>query len=120
MLRSLAFLAATFAITLGSLLPAAVAASPALGGSVVLCSGDQITIVHDEHGQQRPADHTDLASLACASALLSGLAAMDADPPELPERLKPAAHRHDPAASTADRSVARHAPRPPSTAPPVS
>ena len=40
--RSLAFLAAVFAIVFGSLLPAAVAASPATGSSIVLCAGGRL------------------------------------------------------------------------------
>lgn len=120
MFRSLAFLAATFAITLGALLPAAVAASPALGAPTVLCSGDPVSLVYDDQGRPHPVEHSDLASLACASALLSGLAAVDAPPPRfaVPPTPPKVAARPGPAVSAP--RFDRPAPRPPSTAPPVS
>ncbi|MGA0546820.1 hypothetical protein ACO2Q1_16230 [Brevundimonas sp. VNH65] len=120
MFRSLAFLAATFALTLGALLPSAVAASPALGAPVVLCSGDQVSVVYDDAGRPHPVEHSDLASLTCASALLSALAAVDVTPPEVPVRTIPPIPAFRPSGQTPPPAVRRPAPRPPSTAPPAS
>lgn len=118
--KSLAFLAATFAIVLGSLTPAAVAASPALGAPIVLCSGDQLMVAYDEDGRSTPVEHGESASLTCAMALLSGLAAVPA--PEC-GGLTPPVHAPTPNAAchaSARAIVGRHSPRPPSTAPPLS
>ena len=120
MFRSLAFLAATFALTLGALLPSAVAASPALGAPVILCSGDQVSVVYDDAGRPHPVEHSDLASLACASALLSALVAVDAAPPALPARTVRPVPTFRPYGAATPPAVRLPAPRPPSTAPPVS
>ena len=80
-MRSLAFLAATFAIVFGSLLPSAVAASAATGDPVVLCSGDQIMVVYDKDGSPRPSGPMD--SLSCADCVLSALTALPPPPPPI-------------------------------------
>jgi hypothetical protein len=79
--RSLAFLAATFAIVFGSLLPSAVAASAATGDPVVLCSGDQIMVVYDADGSPRPSGPMD--SLSCADCVLSALTTLPPPPPPI-------------------------------------
>ncbi|MEN5145560.1 MULTISPECIES: hypothetical protein [Brevundimonas] len=116
--RSLAFLAAVFAITFGTFLPTAVAASSALGEPVMLCSGDMAMVVYDAEGHPKPVKGTDLGSLSCAAALLSNLAAIDSPPPSVPIRMRVA--RSKPALSpfAAVSAEGREALRPPSTAPP--
>lgn len=118
--RSLAFLAATFAIAFGALAPAAVAASPAVGAPVMLCSGDQLFVVYGDDGHPEPVQGTDLASLSCASALLSGLAAVSAPPPAVPEIIVRGAAPAQPDLIRTHPPIKRLAPRPPSTAPPLS
>ena len=117
--KSLAFLAATFAIVFGSLLPAAVAASPALGAPVVLCSGDAAFVVYDEDGgHPAPIKDADVDSLGCAAALLSGLAATSSPPPASPDRLALQPFQPAPLRANAEAAAEHPAPRPPSTAPP--
>jgi hypothetical protein len=69
--KSLAFLAATFAIVFAALLPAAVAASPALGAPIQLCSGETAFVLIDEEGRPTPQPDEGSRSLDCAMALLS-------------------------------------------------
>lgn len=119
--RSLAFLAATFAIVFATLLPTVVAASPTLGSPIVLCGDGDLRLIYvDDDGQ--PIEHDSSSSLKCAMALLSGLAATpppdilpDAEPiafdTEAPV-LTSAAYRLPPARGPP--------PRPPSTAPPIA
>ncbi len=117
--KSLAFLAATFAILFGSLLPAAVAASPAVGMPVMLCSGDQALVVFDKDGVSKPATDPEMASLECAAALLSGLSAISPPPPPAARTpLEPKRVQQAPASLSDAPSLRRLAPRPPSTAPP--
>ena len=119
--RALATAAALFAIVFGSLLPVAVAASPAVGTPILLCSGDTVRIVRDSDGRAVPVQDTDgQASLVCAMALLSGLQASDrpltllaeptqADPPALTA-----------ASDTCPDALPRPRLRPPATAPPLN
>jgi hypothetical protein len=116
--RSLAFLAAIFAITFGSLLPTGVAASSALGQPIMLCSGDAMMVVYDADGHPQPVKDTDLGSLSCASALLSALAAIDVPPTAVPLPAASVWVRPAPVAITTGNLARRLAPRPPSTAPP--
>ncbi|WP_396595581.1 DUF2946 family protein [Brevundimonas sp. R86498] len=117
-LRSLAFLAATFAIVFGSLMPFAALAASTPGHPMVICSteGPQtIAIgVDGEHGSGKG-----MAGAKCAACVLAFAAALPAPPV-----LQPAA-----GATTRPASVfvvqheaapppARGPPRPPSTAPP--
>lgn len=119
--RSLAFLAAIFAILSGALLPPAVAASPATGVAITLCSGDRALVVFDDEGGARPAPDTEAASLECAAALLSGLAAVAPPPAATPAAPRPPARLALRPAFPPDRvSASRAALRPPSTAPPPS
>lgn len=118
--RSLAFLAATFAIAFGALAPAAVAASPAGGAPIMLCSGDQVFVVYGDDGHPEPVQDTDLASLSCASALLSALDAVPAPPPAAPDIVAPRPIPAQPDRVRTHSTLRRLAPRPPSTAPPLS
>ncbi|MBX9617360.1 MAG: hypothetical protein K2X25_17345 [Caulobacteraceae bacterium] len=117
-LRSLAFLAATFAIVFGSLMPFAALAASTPGHPMVICSAEgpkTIAIgVDGEHGGGKG-----LAGAKCAACVLAVAAALPAPPV-----LQPAA-----GATTRPASVfvvqhqaapppARGPPRPPSTAPP--
>jgi hypothetical protein len=119
--RSLAFLAAVFAIMLGSLLPTAVAASAATGSPVVLCSGDQI-IVYDVDGAPRPEKPTPMDSLKCASCIVANFAALPPPPPVThaapPSRI--IAMRPALVASVAPPPAMRAGVRPPPTAPPIA
>lgn len=119
--RTLAFLAAVLAIGLGAFVPVAVAASADTRAPIVLCSGGRMQVVYvDDQGQ--PTDHGDQASLTCAMALLSGMAATPVDDPVLgiePAVFETGANIY---VSAAHRLIppARAPPRPPSTAPPHS
>lgn len=116
--RSLAFLAAVFAIAFGAFLPSAVAASPALGQPVMLCSGDRAMVVYDADGDAKPVKDTDLGSLSCAAILLSNLAAIDSPPSSVPIRLHAASGQAALTLFAAVPAQGREALRPPSTAPP--
>ena len=120
-MRSLAFLAATFAIVFASLLPSAVAASAATGSPIMLCSGDRVTIVYDVDGTARPDEPTPMDSLKCASCVLAAFTALPPPPPVHPAA-PPRIVALLPALSSpsAPPSSARHNLRPPSTAPPLS
>lgn len=118
--RSLAFLAATFAIMLGALLPTAVAASAASGSPIMLCSGEQIFV----DGDGRKAGHdqpTPMDTLTCASCVLTALTALPPPPPVHPAA-PPRILVVQPAAVTTSLPACgpRQGPRPPSTAPPVA
>lgn len=118
--RSLAFLAAVFAIVFGALTPAAVAASPAVGQPIVLCSGDSLTVTYDADGQPVPVEHDAAASLTCAMALLSGLDAAPPAPPVAPLALAGPQRVRDLSPLSPRALPIRLAPRPPSTAPPLA
>ncbi len=79
--RSLAFLAATFAIVFAALLPSAVAASAATGAPIMLCSGDRILVSYDADGAPRPEKPSPIDSLKCASCVLAGFTALPSPPP---------------------------------------
>ena len=115
--RSLAFLAATFAIVFGSLLPFAALAASTPGHPMVICSteGPQ-TISIGADGDKSPGKG--MAGAKCAACVLAFAAALP-DPPRLtPLRgvaVRPAsifAAQHE-----AAPPPARGPPRPPSTAP---
>ena len=115
--RSLAFLAATFAIVFGSLLPfAALAASPP-GHPMVICSteGPQ-TIAIGVDGQD---SGKGMAGAKCAACVLAFAAALPDPPVQQPAKVattRPASVfvvQHE-----AAPPPARGPPRPPSTAPP--
>lgn len=116
--QSLAFLAAAFAIVFGSLAPAAVAASPATGVPLVLCSGDSLRVVYDADGQPRPVQAPEMDSLGCAMALLSDLAADERTPAECAPPPAHAPALPGPCHGVVQTAADRPKPRPPSTAPP--
>lgn len=117
--RSLAFLAATFAIMLAAMLPSAVAATAASGSPIMLCSGDEIFVAED--GTARPDKPTPMDSLKCASCVLAAFTTLPPPPPVHPvappriAAVQPTAIR-----TSLPPSGPRHGPRPPSTAPPLA
>lgn len=119
--KSLAFLAATFAIVFATFMPVAVAASPSLGSPVVLCGGGELRVIYlDEDGQ--PVEDHSTPSLKCAMALLSGLAAVPL-PDIQPNTVPVVFERNAPLYSAANyrQPPVRGPPlRPHSTAPPIA
>ena len=115
--RSLAFLAATFAIVLGTLLPFGAMAAAQPGHPLVICSAEgpqTIQVGADLDGPARKAHPA-----KCAACVMPLLAAMPAPPAPEPT-LIPAPARaiaYTPA-SVSPPPPARAPPRPPSTAPP--
>jgi len=117
-MRSLAFLAATFAIVFGSLLPFAAYAASTPGHPMVICSteGPQ-TISISVDGQQEPSKG--MAGVKCSACVM----AVVADLPTPPVLQTVRAATTYPASRFVTRSQAapppaRAPPRPPSTAPP--
>lgn len=118
--RSLAFLAATFAIILGTLLPAAVAASPATGTAIMLCSGDEMLVRYGPDGEPRPEKPSAMDSLKCASCVLAALAALPPRPPTRPVSPPRIASVQPTTVWTAPApTLTLAAWRPPATAPPL-
>ena len=118
--RSLAFLAAVFAIVFGSLAPSAALAAARSGVPLIICSaaGPQRVSI-DELGN--PTDDQSAPGAKCAACLL----AVAAELPQPPLLVKGAARTTRPAAGfrAAPNSIlppARAPPRPPSTAPPTA
>lgn len=117
--RSLAFLAAIFAIVFATLLPSAVAASAATGEPVVLCSGDRIMVVYAGDG---PSEPSPMDSMDCADCVLSALTALPPQPmiqPAAPPRFV-AAQPDLPRAGPWRGGLLRAGLPPPSTAPPTA
>ncbi|AQR61346.1 hypothetical protein BZG35_06535 [Brevundimonas sp. LM2] len=116
--RSLAFLAATFAIVFGSLLPFAAYAASTPGHPMVVCSAEgPKTISIGVDGQQDPTKG--MSGVKCAACVMA--MAVDLPQPPVLQTVRTAttypASRfvtRDPAAPP----PARAPPRPPSTAPP--
>lgn len=117
--RSLAFLAATFAIVFGSLLPFAALAASTPGHPMVICSteGPQIISI----GVDGQDSGKGMAGAKCAACVLAFTAALP-EPPRLTSlrgaSVRPASvfvTRHE-----AAPPPARGPPRPPSTAPPLA
>ena len=117
--RSLAFLAAVLAMAFGAMVPAVVAASASTSAPIVLCSGGQLRIV--QQSTDGDGDQHEQASLTCAMALMSGLAAIPTpDPGAAIVRIAPISEAPRLSASAARLPPARAPPRPPSTAPPIA
>ncbi|MDY6923282.1 MAG: hypothetical protein SWI22_04900 [Pseudomonadota bacterium] len=117
--KSLALLAAIFAVVLAATLPSAVAASAA-GHPVQLCAGDRIFVVDMDAGRSTPGDTDPSGGLHCADCLASAFVSLlpPPPPPGPTARLAlPTVHR----APAPDRQTPGPAlaPRPPSTAPPA-
>lgn len=121
--RSLAFLAATFAIVFGSLMPFAALAASTPGHPMVICSAEgpqTISIgvdgVDNNHGKS---PNEGMGGAKCAACLLSFAAALP-DPPRILNAAAPNTRPTSIFIVTAPRlsPPARAPPRPPSTAPP--
>ncbi|HEX8470679.1 MAG TPA: DUF2946 family protein [Brevundimonas sp.] len=119
--RSLAFLAATFAIVFGSLMPFAALAASTPGDPMVICSaeGPQTISIGVDGADHDKSPSRGMAGAKCAACLLSFAAAL----PEPPLALKAAGPITRPAsifiaAGPRVSPPARAPPRPPSTAPP--
>ena len=116
--RSLAFLAATFAIVFGSLMPFAALAASTPGHPLVICSAEgPQTISVGVDGVDKTG--TPMGGVKCAACLLAFAAAL----PEPPLMLAVGAASTRPAPvflaeAAAPPPPARAPPRPPSTAPP--
>jgi hypothetical protein len=116
--RSLAFLAAVFALVIGTLLPSAVLAAAVPGQPIIICSaeGNRVIAVgmDGEHGGPKGLDGS-----KCAACLLVAAAALP-EPPRIRALSRPAAHPADVFIPLIERPrpPARAPPRPPSTAPP--
>ena len=118
--RSLAFLAATFAIVFGSLMPFAALAASTPGHPMVICSAEgpqTIAIgVDGDHDAGKG-----MGGVKCAACLLAFAAALP-EPP-LMQAVASAAVRPTSvfvAGAAALPPPARAPPRPPSTAPPIA
>lgn len=119
--RSLALLAAMFAIVLGTFLPAAVAASPVTGSPITLCAGEQAFVVHDADGTPRPGTPGTMDSLECADCVLQALTGLPSPPPvrtALPPSVAPATPA--PVRCVLAVRQSRERLRPPPTAPPAA
>lgn len=113
--RSLAFLAATFAIVFGSLLPFAAMAAARTGAAIVICSADGPQTI----GGDRDQDGKAMSGGRCAACIMP-LAADVPTPPGV-ETVRLALSPVENAVVVANASPpppARAPPRPPSTAPP--
>ena len=120
--RSLALLAAIFAIVVGATLPTAVAASAGVGHPVQLCSGDRIFVVEDAAGGPVRDDPGPADSLSCAACLAAAFIALTPPPPaDSPAAVPcPRPDLHPQPEPSAPVHAVRTAPRPPSTAPPTA
>ncbi|NBW06877.1 MAG: DUF2946 domain-containing protein [Caulobacteraceae bacterium] len=121
--RSLAFLAATFAITFGSLMPFAALAASTPGHPLVICSaeGPQTIAIDvdgvDQSGQ--PHSGKGMMGAKCAACLLALSVALP-EPPLVTPTAAPTTRPASVFIAEAPRLTppARAPPRPPSTAPP--
>lgn len=117
-MRSLAFLAATFAIVIASLLPFAALAAATPGHPIVYCSAEGIQTIavgmDGEHGGTKG-----LAGVKCAACLLAFAAALP-EPPRVRALSRCVTRPADVFIPLSDhpRPPVRGPPRPPSTAPP--
>jgi hypothetical protein len=119
MTRSLAFLAAVFALVLGSLLPFGAMAVAQPGHPLVLCSAEGPQLVQIGGDVDGPAGKSHLAK--CAACVMPLAAALPAPPPT--QILVPSPPARAVAWTVAVVRLAppaRAPPRPPSTAPPFA
>jgi hypothetical protein len=124
MTRSLAFLAATFAITFGSLMPFAALAAATPGHPLVICSAEgpqTISIGVDGVGKEQPGKgpNKGMGGAKCAACLLAFAAALPG-PPLITSAAAPTIRPASVFIAETPRlsPPARAPPRPPSTAPP--
>lgn len=118
--RSLAFLAATFAIVLGTLMPYAAMAASVPGHPIVLCSVEgPRTIQSGGPTEQHPDDG--LSGAKCAACVMPVLGTLPPPPaPEPAPVIRAVAAIVHATISTSPPPPARAAPRPHSTAPPIA
>jgi hypothetical protein len=118
--RSLAFLAAVFAVMLGSLLPFAAQAAATPGASAVICGPQGVAVVDVDGarpGDERPGDAS--GGPMCPACVMPLAAALPPPPPLVPESVvRPTASVAFAPARAVAPAMARAPPRPPSTAPP--
>ena len=116
--RSLAFLAATFAIVLGTLMPFAAMAASVPGQPIVLCSVEgPRTIQSGGPTEQHPDDS--LSGAKCAACVMPLQGLLPPPPAQVAAPVLCLAATDVPAPfSTSPPPPARAPPRPPSTAPP--
>ena len=120
--RSLAFLAATFAIVLGALLPTAVAASAPPTAAIMLCSGDRLAVVLDADGLPTSEEPASTGAMKCPLCVLTATAMLPPPAPILavhPPVAKVAAERPLPVATTTEPAPWSRR-LPPPTAPPAA
>ncbi len=117
MLRALAYLAATFAVVFGALLPSAVAAAVQPDRPILLCSPEGPRLIQvGPNGERSPED---LEAFQCAACVLAGQTALPPPPPPVPgfvPIVRPASFARP--VHAALPPPARAPPRPPSTGPP--
>lgn len=117
--RSLAFLAATFAIVLGTLLPFGAMAAARPGEPVIMCSSEGPLTVQVGGDMDGPGGKTHPAK--CAACVMPLLAAMPTPAEPEPCASVFSVRAEDwTAAFAAPPPPARGPPRPPSTAPPLA
>ena len=116
--RSLAFLAATFAIVIGTLLPFAALAASVPGRPIVICSAEGPQTIQSGGVDGPASKHVGAKCAACVMPLAS---ALPCPPVPEPARIirKIATIRYTPV-SVSPPPPARAPPRPPSTAPPIA
>jgi len=119
MLRALAYLAATFAVVFGALLPSAVAAAVQPDRPILLCSPEGPRLIQvGPNGERSPED---LEAFQCAACVLAAQTALP--PPPLVAPAAPPVVRPQTFANPVHAALpppARAPPRPPSTAPPLA
>ncbi len=117
MLRALAYLAATFAVVFGALLPSAVAAAVQPDRPILLCSPEGPRLIQvGPNGERSPED---LEAFQCAACVLAAQTALPPPPPVTPAPapvVRPQTFARP--VQAALPPPARAPPRPPSTAPP--
>lgn len=117
--RSLAFLAATFAIVLGTMLPFGAMAAGRPGQPLVLCTAEGPQTIQIGGAMDGPGGKTHVAKCAACVVPLAG--ALPSPPePEPCSAPAPAEAETQVVASVSPPPPARAPPRPPSTAPPLA
>lgn len=116
--RSLAFLAAVFAVVIGSLLPFAAMAAAQPGHPIVICSAQGPQTIH-AGGLDGPIKEG--VGAKCAACVMPLATALPPAPPPQPSPvLRPAAQPAYVHITAVRLPPARAPPRPPSTAPPIA
>lgn len=114
--RSLAFLAALFAIVIGSLMPFAAMAASKPGQAIVICSTEGLQTIHTG-GFDGPIKQE--IGAKCAACVMPLVAALPVPPASVPAPVIRLAHSDGfTPLSLLELPPARAPPKPPSTAPP--